>query len=139
MPRMVVALTDPFHRVGNRTFRKLRAREFRCHSLHRSSAAADERCRLVPYVSWRRSPLSRKIWRYLTFDSSERKLIPIRASQLGRAFLMSLVIWRVSLSESWRYSPAKYSLPLLPGGELSASLEGEELLGLEFLWTEIGD
>jgi hypothetical protein len=30
-------------------------------------------------------------------------------------------------------------LPLLPGGELPASLEGEELLGLEFLWTEIGD
>jgi Ca-activated chloride channel family protein len=29
-------------------------------------------------------------------------------------------------------------LPLLPGGELPASLEGEELLGLEFLWTEIG-
>ena len=30
-------------------------------------------------------------------------------------------------------------LPLLPGGELPASLEGEELLGLEFVWTEIGD
>jgi Ca-activated chloride channel family protein len=30
-------------------------------------------------------------------------------------------------------------LPLLPGGELPASLEGEELLGLEFLWTAIGD
>jgi Ca-activated chloride channel family protein len=30
-------------------------------------------------------------------------------------------------------------LPLLPGGELPASLEGEELLGLEFLWTEVGD
>jgi Ca-activated chloride channel family protein len=28
-------------------------------------------------------------------------------------------------------------LPLLPGGELPASLEGEELLGLEFIWTEI--
>jgi Ca-activated chloride channel homolog len=30
-------------------------------------------------------------------------------------------------------------LPLLPNGELPASLEGEELLGLEFLWTAIGD
>ena len=30
-------------------------------------------------------------------------------------------------------------LPLLPGGELPASLEGEELLGLELLWTAIGD
>jgi Ca-activated chloride channel family protein len=30
-------------------------------------------------------------------------------------------------------------LPLLPGGELPASLEGEELLALEFLWTGIGD
>jgi hypothetical protein len=30
-------------------------------------------------------------------------------------------------------------LPLLPGGELPASLEGEELLGIEFLWTAIGD
>jgi hypothetical protein len=30
-------------------------------------------------------------------------------------------------------------LPLLPGGELPASLEGEGLLGLELLWTEIGD
>jgi Ca-activated chloride channel homolog len=30
-------------------------------------------------------------------------------------------------------------LPLLPGGELPASLEGEELLGLEFIWTAIGD
>jgi hypothetical protein len=30
-------------------------------------------------------------------------------------------------------------LPLLPGGEFPASLEGEELLGLEFLWTAIGD
>jgi hypothetical protein len=30
-------------------------------------------------------------------------------------------------------------LPLLPDGELPASLEGEELLGLEFLWTAIGD
>jgi hypothetical protein len=30
-------------------------------------------------------------------------------------------------------------LPLLPNGELPASLEGEELLGLELLWTEIGD
>jgi Ca-activated chloride channel family protein len=30
-------------------------------------------------------------------------------------------------------------LPLLPGGELPASLEGEELLGLEFLWTAVGD
>ena len=30
-------------------------------------------------------------------------------------------------------------LPLLPGGELPASLEGEELLGLEFLWTAIAD
>jgi Ca-activated chloride channel family protein len=30
-------------------------------------------------------------------------------------------------------------LPLLPGGELPASLEGEELLGLEFLWIGIGD
>jgi Ca-activated chloride channel family protein len=28
-------------------------------------------------------------------------------------------------------------LPLLPGGQLPASLEGEELLGLEFVWTEI--
>jgi hypothetical protein len=28
-------------------------------------------------------------------------------------------------------------LPLLPGGELPASLQGEELLGLEFVWTEI--
>jgi Ca-activated chloride channel homolog len=28
-------------------------------------------------------------------------------------------------------------LPLLPNGELPASLQGEELLGLEFLWTEI--
>lgn len=28
-------------------------------------------------------------------------------------------------------------LPLLPGGKLPASLEGEELLGLEFIWTEI--
>jgi hypothetical protein len=30
-------------------------------------------------------------------------------------------------------------LPLLPNGELPASLEGEELLGLEFRWTAIGD
>jgi Ca-activated chloride channel family protein len=30
-------------------------------------------------------------------------------------------------------------LPLLPDGELPASLEGEELLALEFLWTAIGD
>jgi Ca-activated chloride channel family protein len=30
-------------------------------------------------------------------------------------------------------------LPLLPDGTLPASLEGEELLGLEFVWTEIGD
>jgi Ca-activated chloride channel family protein len=30
-------------------------------------------------------------------------------------------------------------LPLLRDGELPASLEGEELLGLEFLWTAIGD
>jgi Ca-activated chloride channel family protein len=30
-------------------------------------------------------------------------------------------------------------LPLLPNGQLPASLEGEELLGLEFLWTEICD
>jgi hypothetical protein len=30
-------------------------------------------------------------------------------------------------------------LPLLPGGKLPASLEGEELLGLEFVWTEIAD
>ena len=30
-------------------------------------------------------------------------------------------------------------LPLLPGGELPASLQGEELLGLEFVWTEICD
>jgi Ca-activated chloride channel homolog len=30
-------------------------------------------------------------------------------------------------------------LPLLPGGELPASLEGEELLGLELLWTAIGE
>ena len=30
-------------------------------------------------------------------------------------------------------------LPLLPDGTLPASLEGEELLGLEFLWTEIED
>jgi Ca-activated chloride channel family protein len=30
-------------------------------------------------------------------------------------------------------------LPLLPGGELPASLAGEELLGLEFLWTAIAD
>jgi hypothetical protein len=30
-------------------------------------------------------------------------------------------------------------LPLLPGGELPASLEGEELLSIEFLWTAIGD
>jgi Ca-activated chloride channel family protein len=30
-------------------------------------------------------------------------------------------------------------LPLLPDGTLPASLEGEELLGLEFAWTEIGD
>ena len=30
-------------------------------------------------------------------------------------------------------------LPLLPNGELPASLEREELLGLEFLWTAIGD
>src|SRR6516164_5274421 len=30
-------------------------------------------------------------------------------------------------------------LPLLPDGSLPASLEGEELLGLEFVWTEIGD
>jgi Ca-activated chloride channel homolog len=30
-------------------------------------------------------------------------------------------------------------LPLLPSGELPASLEGEELLGLEFIWTEVGD
>jgi hypothetical protein len=30
-------------------------------------------------------------------------------------------------------------LPLLPDGTLPASLEGEELLGLEFIWTEIGD
>src|SRR5215469_2190175 len=29
-------------------------------------------------------------------------------------------------------------LPLLPDGSLPASLEGEELLGLEFVWTEIG-
>jgi hypothetical protein len=28
---------------------------------------------------------------------------------------------------------------LLPDGELPASLEGEELLGIEFLWTAIGD
>jgi hypothetical protein len=28
-------------------------------------------------------------------------------------------------------------LPLLPGGVLPPSLEGEELLGLEFVWTEI--
>ena len=30
-------------------------------------------------------------------------------------------------------------LPLLPGGELPASLEREELLSIEFLWTAIGD
>src|SRR5215472_11742011 len=30
-------------------------------------------------------------------------------------------------------------LPLLPDGELPASLEGEELLGLEFVWSAIGD
>jgi hypothetical protein len=30
-------------------------------------------------------------------------------------------------------------LPLLPGGELPVSLQGEELLGLEFVWTEICD
>jgi Ca-activated chloride channel homolog len=30
-------------------------------------------------------------------------------------------------------------LPLLPGGALPASLQGEELLGLEFVWTEICD
>ena len=30
-------------------------------------------------------------------------------------------------------------LPLLPDGTLPASLEGEELLGIEFVWTEIGD
>jgi hypothetical protein len=30
-------------------------------------------------------------------------------------------------------------LPLLANGELPASVEGEELLGLEFLWTAIGD
>jgi hypothetical protein len=30
-------------------------------------------------------------------------------------------------------------LPLLPDGTLPASLEGEELLGLEFAWTEISD
>jgi Ca-activated chloride channel family protein len=30
-------------------------------------------------------------------------------------------------------------LPLLPSGELPASLQGEELLGLEFVWTEICD
>jgi len=30
-------------------------------------------------------------------------------------------------------------LPLLPGEVLPASLEGEELLGLEFVWTEICD
>jgi hypothetical protein len=30
-------------------------------------------------------------------------------------------------------------LPLLANGELPASLEGEELLGLEFIWTEVGD
>jgi Ca-activated chloride channel homolog len=30
-------------------------------------------------------------------------------------------------------------LPLLPNGQLPASLEGEELLALEFLWTEICD
>jgi hypothetical protein len=30
-------------------------------------------------------------------------------------------------------------LPLLPDGALPASLEGEELLGLEFVWTEICD
>src|SRR5215469_14283014 len=30
-------------------------------------------------------------------------------------------------------------LPLLPSGELPATLEGEELLGLEFLWIAIGD
>jgi Ca-activated chloride channel homolog len=30
-------------------------------------------------------------------------------------------------------------LPLLPDGKLPASLEGEELLALEFLWTAIGD
>jgi hypothetical protein len=30
-------------------------------------------------------------------------------------------------------------LPLLPGGKLPASLQGEELLGLEFVWTEICD
>jgi len=30
-------------------------------------------------------------------------------------------------------------LPLLSGGELPTSLEGEELLGLEFLWTAIGE
>ena len=30
-------------------------------------------------------------------------------------------------------------LPLLPDGGLPASLEGEELLGLEFVWTEICD
>jgi Ca-activated chloride channel family protein len=30
-------------------------------------------------------------------------------------------------------------LPLLPDGALPASLEGEELLGLEFVWTEVCD
>ena len=30
-------------------------------------------------------------------------------------------------------------LPLLPDGKLPASLEGEELLGLEFIWTEIDE
>jgi hypothetical protein len=30
-------------------------------------------------------------------------------------------------------------LPFLADGTLPASLEGEELLGLEFIWTEIGD
>jgi hypothetical protein len=30
-------------------------------------------------------------------------------------------------------------LPLLPGGQLPASVEGEELLGLELLWTAIGE
>lgn len=30
-------------------------------------------------------------------------------------------------------------LPLLPNGQLPASLEGEELLELEFVWTETGD
>jgi hypothetical protein len=30
-------------------------------------------------------------------------------------------------------------LPLLPDGEVPASLEGEELLGIEFSWTAIGD